>query len=90
MSDDTAWLKYIISEIADVAPWSDRSPAHAAAHIRNLILNLKTEAAVQRKLHEAAMQTVKDMVGRCKWNCTSESSCETCCIAFDRHDLDID
>ncbi len=62
MSDDTTWLKFIISEIAEVAPWEDRSPAHAAAHVRNLILNLRAEANVER----AELKAVKAELARMK------------------------
>jgi hypothetical protein len=56
VSDDSIWLKFIISEIAEAAPWEDKSAPHAAAHIRNLILNLKTEANMYRKLYENEKQ----------------------------------
>jgi hypothetical protein len=62
MSDDTTWLKFIISEIAEVAPWEDRSPDHAAAHVRNLILNLRADANVER----AELKEVKAELARMK------------------------
>jgi hypothetical protein len=49
---DSRLLKYICDEIAEAAPWKDRSAHHAAAHVKNLILNLKTEANVEKKLKE--------------------------------------
>ena len=88
--NDVAWLKFIIDEIADVAPWKDRSPAHAAAHVRNLILNLRTEANVERVLHQHAMETVADMVRRCSWGCDKNSYCGTCGVAINRYpDLEL-
>lgn len=61
MSDDSTWLKFIVSEIAEAAPWEDKSAPHAAAHIRNLILNLKAEANAHRKLYEHAMKTIEQL-----------------------------
>lgn len=90
MSDDASWLKFIISEIAEVAPWEDRSPVHAAAHVRNLILNLRADANVERVLHKHAMETVADMVRQCKWECNKDSYCATCGIAINRYpDLEL-
>jgi hypothetical protein len=90
VSDDSAWLKFIVSEIAEAAPWENKSAPHAAAHVRNLILNLKTEANVQRKLYEHAMETVTDMVRRCNMGCDKNSYCGTCGIAISRYpDLEL-
>jgi hypothetical protein len=52
MNKDDKMLNFIINEIADVAPWEDRTVLHAAVHIRNLILNLRTEANVEKKLRQ--------------------------------------
>jgi hypothetical protein len=49
-SDDTRMLKFLASEIAEAAGWKSKSPVYAAAHVRALILNLKTELEVETKL----------------------------------------
>lgn len=83
-ADDAAkWLKYICSEAAEAAGWRDKSPAHCAAHIKNLILNLKTEARVDRKRIEAAGRVLSYNGCDCECGCDSDGHDEDCdlCLA---------
>lgn len=64
MENDEVVLRSILEDLVDLFGWSDSTPLHAALHIRNAVLNMRADLAVERARAEKAEANYAFMVER--------------------------
>jgi hypothetical protein len=55
--NDEASLRSILEDLIDLFGWEDKTPLHAAIHVRNAVNNLRADLAVAQ--HHVATMTAK-------------------------------
>jgi hypothetical protein len=64
MGNDEVVLRNILEELVDLFGWSDSTPLHAALHVRNAVLGMRADIAVERARAERAEANYALMVRR--------------------------